>query len=109
VQRSVVIDDVKLSDILEHPTQFDHVRLRVKGIARIEFEGNSLYADRDALTARKRNQAIGLDVGWPVKDDLKQLNGRDVVVEGTFDASSKGHLGAYVGSMVAISKVSPAR
>ena len=107
VQRSNVIDDVELSDILANPKQFDHVRLRVKGIVRIEFEANSLYSDRDSMTARKWKNAIWLDLGWPVKDDLQQLNGRDVVVDGTFDASRTGHEGAYVGSMVAISKLSP--
>jgi hypothetical protein len=109
VQRSSVIDEVELSDILANPEQFDRVKLRVKGIARIEFEGNSLYFDRDAFTVRRWKKAIWLDLGWPVKDDIQKLNGRDVVVEGTFDASLTGHEAAYVGSMVAISKLSPAR
>lgn len=109
VQSSSVIDDVELLDILANPKPFDHVKLRVKGIARIEFEGNSLYADRDAFTAMEWKKAVWLDLGWPVKDDVQKLNGRDVIVEGTFDASLTGHDAAFLGSIVAISKLSPAQ
>jgi len=107
VQRVAVIDDVALRDVLANPTHFDHLRVRVKAVARIEFEGTSLYPDRTTLASKQRDKAIWLEVGWPVKDELLELNGRDVVVEGTFDVSKRGHFGAYSGSIIDISKIAP--
>jgi len=109
VHRATAIDDVELSEILANPKRFDHVQLRVKGIARIEFEANSLYFDRTAFNTRQSKRAIWLDLGWPVRDDVQQLNRRDVVVEGTFDASLTGQDGAYLGSIVTVGKVSPSQ
>ena len=109
VQRATLIDDVEFAAILANPTKFDHVKIRIKGVARIEFEGNSLYADRSAYDARTSKDALWLEIGWPVTQDVQQLNGHDVIVEGTFDASLRGHERAYAGSMVGVDKLSPAR
>ena len=105
VQRSSFIEDVELSDLLANPKQYHRSRIRVKGIARIEFEGNSLYSDREAFMSKNSNKAIWLAVGWPVEDEVRALNARDVVVEATFDSMSKGHESAFAGSLVDVSKL----
>lgn len=109
VKRETVIDDVEFAHILANPKKFDHVKVRVKGFARIEFEGNSLYSDLAAYNSRTWREAIWLQIGWPVPQAIEQLNGREVIVEGTFDASSKGHDGAFVGAIVGVDRLSPAR
>lgn len=48
---------------------------------------------------RLGRQAIWLNLGWPVNKDVQKLNGREVTVEGTFDAAAKGHMGTFAGSL----------
>lgn len=109
VKRDTRIDDVEFADILANPKKFDQVKVRVKGIARIEFEGNALYSDLAAYNSRTWKDALWLRISWPVTQEIEQLNGREVIVEGTFDASSKGHDDAFFGSIVSVDKLSAAR
>ena len=107
VQQPNTVDDVELSDLLANPDRYHRARIRVKGIARIEFEGNSLYSDRSAFESRAWKKAVWLGVGWPVKDDVLALNGKNVVIEGRFDTSLSGHEGAFVGSIIEVSSLAP--
>jgi hypothetical protein len=99
VQRSSPVDDVPMISILNEPQKFNAVRLRLRGICRIEFEGNALYLSRESFTDRYAQQAIWLNLGWPVKPDIQKLDGHEVIVEGTFDAAARGHLGAFAGAL----------
>ena len=102
VQRSSPVDDVPMISVLNEPQKFNAVRLRLRGICRIEFEGNALYLGRQSFNDRHAEQAIWLNLGWPVKPDVQRLDGQEVIVEGTFDAADKGHLGAFAGSLTDI-------
>jgi hypothetical protein len=99
VQRSSPVDDVPMISILNEPRKFNAVRLRVRGICRIEFEGNALYLSRESHDERYGKQAIWLQLGWPVKPEIQQLDGRDVIVEGTYDAAATGHMGMFAGAL----------
>src|SRR6478752_5783673 len=97
VQHSSPVDDVPMMSILNEPQKFDAVRLRVRGICRIEFEGTALYLNRELFAARRENQAIWLRVGWPVTPEVQKLDGREVIVDGTYDPAAKGHMGMFGG------------
>jgi hypothetical protein len=102
VRRAAPVEEVELSTILSNPKRFHLSRVRVNGICRIEFEGNALYTDRDAYDTRRSSRAVWLDVGWPVKQSIQELDGQPAVVEGIFDETNKGHWGAYAGSFTEI-------
>ncbi len=100
MQRPLVVDEVSLNTIVQDANKFHGLRVRVKGVARIEFEGTAVYSELKAYESRQMRDAIWLTIGWPVSADTLQLNGREIVVEGVFDASQKGHYGAYAGALV---------
>ena len=102
VQRSSPVDDVPMLSVLNEPQKFNAVRLRLRGVCRIEFEGNALYLNREAHADRYAKQAIWLRLGWPVTPDVQKLDGHEVIVEGTFDAATKGHMGVFAGSLIDI-------
>ena len=91
--------DVPLEDVARSPQDFDQVLVRVHGICQIEFEGNVLWVSSDARAARRLDQAVWLDIGWPVSDDLKAMAGTEVVLEGRFDLYSHGHMGCCRGTL----------
>ena len=96
------VDDVPMIWVLNEPREFHGVRVRLRGICRIEFEGNALYLSRASYADRFGKQAIWLNIGWPVTPEVLKLDGHEVSVEGTFDADAKGHLGAFAGSLTEV-------
>jgi hypothetical protein len=50
-------------------------------------------------------KAMWLDVGWPVSDRVRSLNGKFVVVEATVDAHSHDHYGAYRGTLARVHSI----
>ena len=97
--------NVPLNVLVDVPSNYDGLPLRVAGVCRIEFEGNALYLDRQALEKRDGGKAVWLDLGWPVSSDLRALDGSYVVVEGRFDARRQGHFGAFRGTVTAIQRI----
>ena len=109
VQKGVAteIEEVDLAALVADPGRFQRARIRVKGICRIEFEGNALYVDRPSFAQRNSRQALWLDLGWPVRLGGTDLTGRLVQVEGVFDGTRKGSEGAFAGTLIQIEKIEP--
>ena len=99
VQKNSRVDDVSLQSLLADPNRYASVPVRTQGWCRIEFEGNAIYLDRQSFENRRGNKAIWLNLGWPVSEDIKALNGQYVTVEGRFDGNQKGHEASFMGSL----------
>ena len=104
-RQAPVVDEVMLSDLVANPQRFHGLRIRLKGMCRVEFEGTALYQNSDAYRQRRDAEAVWLSVGWPVAPGLGALDGQEVTIEGTFDSAKKGHLAAYVGSLIDIKDI----
>jgi len=96
--------DVMLSDVLANPKAYDLALLRVSGWCSIAFEATALWLD-DETSERSGDRAVWLNLGWPVSDEIRALNGTHVVVEGRFDSQQKGHESLYSGMFVEISRI----
>ncbi len=94
--------DIDLAKIAQSPQEYDQMLVRVHGVCQIQFEGNVLWVGSDPRGANLLDQAVWLDVGWPVSDDLKAMTGTDVIVEARFDANSHGHMGCCRGTLTDI-------
>ena len=56
-QKPCVVDFHRL---LSHPDTFDETYVRLSGVMRLEFEGNSLYSSTEAYETRETNSAVWL-------------------------------------------------
>ena len=91
---------VLLTYLVGGPASYDGRFVRVAGYCRIEFEGNGLYVDAEAMRSTYGGaKSMWLDVGWPPSERVRSLNGKFVVVDATVDAHSQGHEGAYRGAL----------
>jgi hypothetical protein len=105
VRQAAAVDEVTISDVVANPAKFHGLRVRVKGLCRIEFEGTALYKNPDAYRQRRGTDGVWLRVGWPVLPGIQALDGQEVSIEGTFDHAKKGHDAAYVGSLIEIKDI----
>lgn len=89
--------EVSVEQLAKHPWEFDEARVRVRGIADLQFEGTSLH--QEPPSTRYARHAVSLHLGWPLPPDLRAMDGKTIVVEGRFDADERGHEGMYAGAL----------
>lgn len=90
---------VSLILLIANPTAFDQKRVLVKGYVVLEFESQHMYlSEADAKHLITRN-SVWLDVSEAVYAKRTEFNRRYVLVEGTFNARRRGHLGLSSGEI----------
>jgi hypothetical protein len=109
---------VSLIQLISNPNQFEGKRVRVKGYLHLKFEDYSLYlsqADADYLIGRNslwiemgsqvQLQMVGKEGGLVPPDHINQLDCRYVLIEGIFNESNKGHMGAHSGALAQVNRM----
>lgn len=81
--------------VLANPQAFDDHWIVLRGPATVEFEGNAIYLGPD----RDSTNGIWLDLTPQQFQDNKTNSGRVISVRGVFDASDRGHMGMFSGSL----------
>ena len=97
--------DVSLVQLIANPSEFHRKVVRVIGFCRLEFEGNALYLHREDFERGIAKNAVWLRLGWPVPESRRPLSDEYVLVEATFDAEAKGHMGSFSGELVDITRM----
>lgn len=97
---------VSLISLIADPERYDRQLIRVKGFLTVEFEGTALYLHKQDCDLGISENSIWVDMS---KEDIasiqfQTLNKQYVLLEGTFDASNKGHFAGYSGSITKITR-----
>jgi hypothetical protein len=91
---------VAFSDLLQRPRDYAGKLVRVSGFLRVEFEGKCIYSSEAAFVRGGYDVSLWVDVPLSMKDFDFEM----VVLEGTFDPDSHGHLGLWrKGSLLGVS------
>lgn len=91
--------DVSLINLIATPREFDGKLVRVRGFARLEFEGTAIYLHREDYLQGITKNGLWLDVEPDAKNRAARANNRYVIVEGVFSMANRGHLGLWSGSI----------
>jgi hypothetical protein len=89
------IEFISIITLIQTPEKFHRKRVRIVALCTLEFEGKALWVSKDDLEKAITKNAVWLDV--KLDDKSKKLHKKVLIVEGTFDAKRKGHLGMYSG------------
>ena len=95
---------ISLVQLIANPEKFDGKQVAVAGFLRLEMEGDALYLSRDDFLNGVTKNAIWIDLTPELVKSRQQLNNRDVLLLGTFDASGHGHMGLFSGRMTNVSR-----
>jgi hypothetical protein len=90
---------VSLVQLIVTPERFDKKKVQVVGYLHLQFEGNGLFLHEEDASYWNTRNAV-----WVQVQD-RWANARDgyVTVVGTFDASKRGHMDMFQGSLNQIS------
>ena len=100
---------VSLVSLIANPAAYDGKPVRVIGAFQLEFEGNQLCLHKEDLV-----HGISKNCVWIEPDldkvgvsyaKLSELNGKYVLVEGTFIQGNHGHMGMFSGAITPIWRV----
>ena len=102
------VASVSLMQLIVNPEKYHGKLVRVIGVSKIVFEGNSIW-----FTKEHYKYGITKNALWIVPDykalgttpqELKKFNGKYVLMEGIFNKDNHGHLGMYSGSLEKVTR-----
>src|SRR6187551_385077 len=88
--------------LIANPDQFDGKAVRVLGYVVSEFETWGIFESQSDFRNGASKAAIWLET---YDTPYAQVNDAYAVVEGTFDATSRGHLGMWAGTIRNITRL----
>src|SRR5689334_127036 len=97
------IEFISIITLIQSPEKYHHKRVRIVAIASLEFEGTAQWVSREDLEKSITKNGIWLEV--KLDETTKKLDRKVLIVEGTFDAVRKGHLGMYSGMIGDITRI----
>ena len=108
VAEGCALHRVSLLELLAQPSRWHGRRVAVEGYLHIEHEGSGLYPSAEEYQRRNLRGALFTtsflrDVPGP----SCECNDQDVVLVGIYDASDRGHEGAWGGAVKDIEQVQP--
>jgi hypothetical protein len=91
---------VSLIQLIATPEKYEGRRVRVEGFCRFVHEEQSVYLHREDAELLNTDNGVWLHV-----KQREDVNGVFVRVEGTFTRQNRGHLDAWPGALVEITKL----
>ena len=96
--------DVSIIQLIAHPNDYDSKVVRLTGFVRLEFEGTGVYLHEDDCRYHITKNGLWLKVSDEIMKNKREFNLKYVLLEGTFNAEDRGHMGAWNGSSEKITR-----
>lgn len=105
-QPQPTLHQVSLEQLLARPDQFDGQLVRLTGYLNLAYEAHALYCQPDDAHEHRSKNGLWVRFSAAItKQQVADYHQTYVVVVGTFDARSKGHLGLFGGTLKNISSL----
>lgn len=95
---------VSLVQLIANPEDYDGKFIRVIGFFRMEFEGDAIYLHQEDYKHALTCNGLWIDVTDDIRNRQAEFDQKYVLVEGTFNAKGKGHMGMWSGAIEKISR-----
>lgn len=97
------VEFISLIQLIQHPDKFHGHKVRIIGVACLQFECKAIFVSSEDLKKAVTKNAVWVDVD--LTDANKRLSGKHVLLEGKFDKTNLGHLRMYSGSITNVSRL----
>lgn len=97
------IEFISLITLIQNPEKFAGKKVRVVGLCTLAFEGKAVWTSREDMEKAVTKNAVWLDS--KLDKDTTKLDKKFLLVEGVFNATRKGHLGMYSGTIESITRL----
>jgi len=101
-------ESVSLVRLIANPDKYHNRKVRIIGVAHLEFETNGVYLTKEHCEERIHKNGLWIESDYEAlkttEDKLASYNGKYVLMEGVFDKNCTGHFGMWSGGLVKISR-----
>ena len=99
-------EEVSITQIIENPEEYHGKVVRVTGVGQLDMEGNILFLHKEDYDSSNVRNALWINLNEEIVDydEAAKLNGKYVLVEGTFDMENSGGMGLYSGAVSGITR-----
>lgn len=98
--------NISLIRLISTPEKYHGQPIQVVGFLNLEFEGNAINLHQEDYEHRISRNEFWVDFSDKLRsNDLSKFNKRFVLIEGTFDMNSRGHMGLYGGTIKNITRI----
>jgi len=106
------IEHISILQLIVTPEKYDGKAVTFEGFLHLEFEGNAIFLSQSDSVHGISKNAIWVTRNAVINAKYQQINSHYVIITGTFDAKSKGHMSLCSGTLKDITTVNlwpPAR
>jgi len=97
---------VSIIQLLSNPEKYHNRRVQVVGYLNLEFEGSAIYLHKEDFKQSILENSFWVSFSDNISmDELKKMNNGYVLIAGTFDMESFGHMGAFGGEIKDIDRI----
>ena len=94
------VTDVSIIQLISNPEKFDGKYVRLIGFVRVEFEGDAIYLHEDDYKYGLTKNGLWLNLTKDIYEkQSRKFDRKYVLVEGTFNAKHRGHMGLFSGAI----------
>lgn len=97
---------VELTSLVSNPQMYNGKQVKVKGFLKLAFEGNIIYSRKQEYEQRIDSNSLWVDISRKQMDSTyRSYNKSNVIIDGVFDMTNKGHMGGFKGAITNITKI----
>lgn len=99
-----LVEEVSLIQLIATPERYHGKFVQVVGYMNLEFEGSAIYLHKEDFDQRLSRNGLWVEFSEAIRKQkiLKNYSKQYVIIIGTFDMESKGHLGLFSGEITNI-------
>ncbi|MGI8527151.1 MAG: hypothetical protein ACR2K5_13415 [Pseudolabrys sp.] len=98
---------ISMVALIAAPQKLDGKLISTAGFLRLEFEGDSIYFNREDSKNRIEKNGLWITTNEEINARRNELNDKYVLIEGVFDAHNHGHMGLWSGAITDIRRLVP--
>ncbi len=99
--------NISLLRLITTPEKYDGKQIQVIGYLNLEFEGNAIYLHKEDYSKGISNNGFWVNFSKEIaeKKNLNDYSKKYVIIVGTFDMNSRGHMGMFGGTIKNITRL----
>ena len=104
--RTIDLIDVSIINLISTPEKYHHKEIRLIGYLNLEFEGDAIYLHKEDFDRSIVSNAFWVNFSKEItKTQKDKCSKKYVIIEGTFDMNSHGHMGLFSGTINNITRL----
>jgi hypothetical protein len=99
--------DISLIKLIANPEKYDGKLVQVRGYLNLEFEGNAIYLHKEDYSKSLTDNGFWVNFSKEIseKKNINDYSKKYVIIVGTFDMKSLGHMGLFGGTIKNITRL----